>query len=125
MSDNTKNVPAMQPPSDDDGILVVGLRKVLGRSWKTSLAGLLGIGSTVVAAVATVPPDQLSVRALMPFLPGVLTAIGVLLSKDANVSGTKQQPDASGPMAPSPSTTSNPNLSPEARDAISRGATKA
>jgi len=54
----------------------------LKRSWKTTLAGVLGL----ISAGAAIAQDP--TKAADPVvIGGILTSIGVLLAKDADVSG--------------------------------------
>ena len=86
---STELPPPALPPVDPDGALDRLMRWAFGRSWRTGLAGFAVLGNTVVVAVnvavpGTVPPIAVAVGAA---LAGAATGIGLMLAKDARVSG--------------------------------------
>ncbi len=77
------------PPPDDEGIIARALRKVLGRSWKTSVLGFCALLSGVIPLVPNVDPKWAQV------VLAVLTGAGLMFSKDGDVSGPKPPGSAS------------------------------
>lgn len=70
-----------------DGVLDEWMGKILGRSWKTSLLGLLALGCGVAPLIPGLPPVLLEVcRVVLP----VATGGGLLAAKDKGVTGGKK-----------------------------------
>lgn len=76
-------------PGSDEGLLIAFLRKWLGRSWKTSLAGWASLAGTMITAIATVVESP-GVLKWAPIAVQGLMSLGIMLSKDANVSGANR-----------------------------------
>ncbi len=93
MSDVTNPHPVApgpaRPPEDEEGLIGGGLRKLFGRSWKTTVTGLITIACGVVPLVPGVPDNIAKIAAvLLPIVAGG----GLLVAKDGNVSGTRANP---------------------------------
>ncbi len=75
---------AAPPP---DGLLDAGMTKLFGRSWRTGAIGLLGIGAAVIPMIPGLPPGLHDAAAA---LAQVLPNLGLMLAKDARVSGPRR-----------------------------------
>jgi hypothetical protein len=74
------------PSPVDDGAVGVFLSRVFGRSYRTTLAGLV----TVVAqGVALAPGVDPVVAHWAQVLAGLASGAGLLIAKDSRVSGTR------------------------------------
>jgi hypothetical protein len=69
---------------DDDGAIGAFLRRIFGRSYRTTIAGIV----TVVAqGVALAPGVDPSVAHWAQVIAGLASGAGLLIAKDARVSG--------------------------------------
>jgi hypothetical protein len=75
-----------QPLDDDGGIVGRFLSRIFGRSYRTTIAGVV----TVLAqGVALAPGVPLEVAHWAQVLAGLASGAGLLIAKDARVSGPK------------------------------------
>ena len=75
------------PPVQHDGFIDGVMSKVFGRSWKTSVSGIIVFVCGIVPYVPGLHPLVQDIcRALLP----AVTGAGLILAKDKNVSGQKK-----------------------------------
>jgi hypothetical protein len=86
----TSAAPARRAPrpsidAPENGLIDEAMIRVLGRSWRTTLTGLLVILCSVAMVVPGVPHVVTEVcKVLLP----IVTGTGLLIAKDGRVSGT-------------------------------------
>ncbi len=84
------DTPVTPPPAhdaDDEGAIGRFLHRLLGKSWKTSITGIISVICAVIPLVPGVPPEWTHVAQLAgPIILGG----GIMLAKDHNVSGTNR-----------------------------------
>ena len=73
--------------AEPDGLLATYLARYLGRSYRTTLAGLV---SVVASGVALPPGVDPSVAHWAQVIVGLASGAGLLIAKDARVSGRPQ-----------------------------------
>lgn len=72
------------PAPPPDGKIDELMSKLLGRSWRTTLIGLLVIGGGCLPLVPGIPPEVLH---KIQIAIGIATGGGFVVSKDAKVTG--------------------------------------
>jgi hypothetical protein len=75
-----------QPLDDDGGIVGRFLSRIFGRSYRTTIAGVVTVLAQGVALAPGVPPE---VAHWAQVLAGLASGAGLLIAKDARVSGPK------------------------------------
>jgi hypothetical protein len=75
-----------QPFDDDGGIVGRFLSRIFGRSYRTTIAGVVTVLAQGVALAPGVPPE---VAHWAQVLAGLASGAGLLTAKDARVSGPK------------------------------------
>lgn len=84
----TESTPPMSQQPASDGIVDGVMAKIFGKSWKTTVAGLLTLACGVAPLIPNLPPVVHDIcRVSLP----ILTGGGLMLSKDHNVSGGKKK----------------------------------
>lgn len=73
-------------PAEPDGILAAFLVRYFGRSYRTTLAGLV---SVVASGVALSPGVDPAVAHWAQVIVGLASGAGLLIAKDARVSGQR------------------------------------
>lgn len=77
--------PRLNPDADENGVVGDLLVKLLGRSWRTTLLGLVTIACGAAVSVPGMPSIVVDIcRIILP----VSTGGGLMLAKDTRVSGT-------------------------------------
>lgn len=78
---------------DNGGAVGRFLRWAFGRSWRTTVLGLLSLSSTFLMAVSATQDAPGPVARWAPVLAQGLTAAAVMLTKDAKISGVDRPYD--------------------------------
>jgi hypothetical protein len=65
---------------------------MLGKSWKTTSAGIIGIVGGIIRLLFAIRSGNFSEEAIMTSVTGIVGGLGFLFAKDSDVTGgTKQQ----------------------------------
>lgn len=92
---------------DNGGAIGRTLRWIFGRSWRTSVLGLIAFVSTIITAAAAMQDAPSPVVKWAPLAAQALTALAVMITKDARIHG-EDRPAI------------DPSLTPPALDAVER-----
>lgn len=96
--------PRMTPEDDDNGLVEDVLVRIFGRSYRTTLMGLVTLLCGVAIVVPGVPHVVVDIcKVVLP----IATGSGLLIAKDSRVSGTDR---AAAPRPPSPAPANVPPI---------------
>lgn len=77
-------VPPPAPPELPDGLIETQLVRFFGRSYRTTLAGIVALLATVAPFVPGIPSSVVDV---LHAIAGAAMGAGLLIAKDSRVSG--------------------------------------
>ena len=82
---------------DNGGAFGAALRWAFGRSWRTTIAAWGALAATLISAVAAMSDAPHPIVKWAPIVGQFLMAAGLMITKDARVTGLDRPPPASPP----------------------------
>ncbi len=82
-------MPVELPP---DGLFGLTMRRFFGASWRTGFLGLMALCSAAIPLVPDIDPRW------GPFILAIVTGLGLMASKDGNVTGGTKPNDKSSDL---------------------------